>query len=210
MGEQLGKIEKPEVEHFKGKRKLYLVPLVFYGENAPPEYMEKFNLYWEQVNQQIANLESKIGKVSHVYHESITLAGEEGLKIIEKLNPSCYQIAKDKCQSGAALEVTEDKELAEESMDWERFLLTGFVSQKVAKIVSEFYVEASRKRYEGIARRIDETLKPDEVGILFIRESHMVQFPKDIEVFSVAPPALDEIHRWQRDRLSSEKKEESE
>jgi len=210
MGEQLGKIEKPEVEHFKGKRKLYLVPLVFYGENAPPEYMEKFNLYWEQVNQQIANLESKIGKVSHVYHESITLAGEEGLKIIEKLNPSCYQIAKDKCQSGAALEVTEDKELAEESMDWERFLLTGFVSQKVAKIVSEFYVEASRKRYEGIARRIDETLKPDEVGILFIRESHMVQFPKDIEVFSVAPPALDEIHRWQRDRLSSGKKEEPE
>ena len=208
MGEQLGKIEKPEVEHFKGKRKLYLVPLVFYGENAPPEYMEKFNLYWEQVNQQIANLESKIGKVSHVYHESITLAGEEGLKIIEKLNPSCYQIAKDKCQSGAALEVTEDKELAEESMDWERFLLTGFVSQKVAKIVSEFYVEASRKRYEGIARRIDETLKPDEVGILFIREGHMVQFPQDIEVFSVAPPALDEIHRWQRERSATDSKEE--
>ena len=28
----------------------------------------------------------------------------------------------------------------------------------------------------------------------------MVQFPVDIEVFSVAPPALDEIHRWLRDR----------
>ena len=78
----------------------------------------------------------------------------------------------------------------------------------MAKIVSEFYVEASRKRYEDIARRIAETLKPDEAGILFIRENHMVQFPKDIEVFSVAPPALDEIHRWQRDRLSSTPKEE--
>jgi len=208
MEEQLGKIEKPEVEQFTGKRKLYLVPLIFYGENAPPEYMEKFNLYWEQVSQQVANLESKIGKADHVYHESITLAGEDGLKVIEKLNPSCYQIAKNKCQSGAVLEATEDKELAEESMDWERFLLMGFVSQKVAKMVSEFYVEASRKRYEDIARRIDETLKPDEVGILFIREGHMVQFPKDIEVFSVAPPALDEIHRWQRDRSSLEKKEE--
>jgi len=208
MDEQLGKIEKPEAEHFTGKRKLYLVPLIFHGENAPSEYMEKFNLYWEQVSQQVANLESKIGKVSHVYHESITLAGEEGLKVIEKLNPSCHEIAKNKCQSGAVLEATEDKELAEESMDWERFLLMGFVSQKVATIVSEFYVEASRKRYENIARRIDETLKPDEVGILFIREGHMVQFPKGIEVFSVAPPALDEIHRWQRDRLSSKKKEE--
>lgn len=208
MTEQLGKIEKPGTEYFAGKRKLYLVPLVFYGENAPPAYMEKFNLYWQQVSQQVTNLESKIGKVTHVYHESITLVGEDGLKVIEKLNPSCYQIARDKCQSGAVLEATEDKELAEENMDWERFLLIGFVSQKVAKIVSEFYVEASRKRYEDIARRIDETLKPDEVGILFIREDHMVQFPKDIEVFSVAPPALDELHRWQRDRLSSEPKEE--
>lgn len=208
MEEQLGKIEKPEAEYFTGKRKLYLVPLIFYGENAPSEYMEKFNLYWEQVGQQVVNLESKIGKVSHVYHESITLAGEDGLKVIEKLNPSCYEIAKNKCQSGAVLEATEDKELAEESMDWERFLLMGFISQKVAKIVSEFYVEALRKRYENIARRIDETLKANEVGILFIREGHGVQFPQGIEVFSVAPPALDEIHRWQRERSSQQEKKD--
>jgi len=208
MTEQLGKIEKPEAEHFAGKRKLYLVPLIFSGEDAPPEYVEKFDLYWEQVSKQVANLEAKIGKVSHIYHESITLAGEDGLKVMEKLNPSCCQIAKDKCQSGAVLEATEDKELAEESLDWERCLLMGFISQKVAKMVSEFYVNALRKRYEHIARRIDETLKANEVGILFIREGHMVQFPRDIEVFSVAPPALDEVHRWQRNRLSPEKKGE--
>ena len=208
MTEQLGKIEKPEVEHYTGKRKLYLVTLILSGEGAPPEYVEKFTRYWEQVSQHVANLESKIGKVSHVYHESITLAGENGLKVAEKLNPSCCQIAKDTCQNGAVFEATEDKELADENMDWERFLLMGFISHKVAKIVSEFYVEASRKRYEHVAQRIDETLKANEVGILFIREGHMVQFPQDIEVFSVAPPALDEIHRWQRDRPSSEKKEE--
>ncbi|MBA7613206.1 hypothetical protein ES703_20451 [subsurface metagenome] len=206
MTEQLGKIEKPEAEHFIGKRKLYLVPLIFSGEGAPPEYVEKFNLYWEQVSQHVANLELKIGKVSHIYHESITLAGEDGLKVIEKLNPSCCQIARDKCQSGAMLEATEDKELSEESIDWERCLLMGFISQKVAKMVSEFYVAALRKRYEHIAQRIDETLKANEVGLLFIREGHMVQFPQDIEAFSVAPPALDEIHRWRRDRSSLDKR----
>jgi len=208
MTEQLGKIEKPEAEHFIGKRKLYLVPLIFSGEGAPSEYTEKFNLYWEQVSQHVANLELKIGKVSHIYHESITLAGKDGLKVIEKLNPSCCQIAKDKCQSGAVLEATENKELSEESIDWERHLLMGFISQKVAQMVSEFYVTASRKRYEHIAQRIDETLKANEVGLLFIREGHMVQFPQDIEVFSVAPPALDEIHRWHRDRSSPEEKDE--
>jgi len=200
MAEQLGKIEKPEAQRFTGKRKLHLVPLIYCGEDAPPEYAEKFNRYWEQVSQHVANLETKIGKVSHVYHESIDTSGENGLKLMEKLNPSSCQIAKDKCQSGAVLEATEDKELAEESIDWERFLLIGFVSQKVAKMVSEFYFVALRKRYEHIARRIDETLQANEIGILFIQENHMVQFPEDIEVFSVAPPALDEIHRWQRDR----------
>ena len=48
MAEQLGKMEKPEAKHFRNKRKLYLVPLIFSAEEAPAEYVEKFNLYWEQ------------------------------------------------------------------------------------------------------------------------------------------------------------------
>ena len=52
-----------------------------------------------------------------------------------------------------------------------------------------------------------ETLKDDEAGLLFIREEHSVQFPGDIEVFSIFPPTLNEIHRWLRDqaRLGIEK-----
>ena len=209
MAEQLGKIEKPEAKDFTSKRKLYLIPLIFSGKEAPPEYVEKFNLYWQQVGEHIAKLEAKIGRVSHIYHESIAQAGEDGLKAMEKLSPSSCHVAREKCQSGAVFEATEDKELADESLDWERFLLMGFISQKVAEMVSRFYVEALKKRYEHVARRIDETLKADEAGVLFIREGHMVQFPQDIEVFSVAPPALDEIHRWQRERLATEKKDES-
>jgi len=207
MAEQLGRVEKPEAERFAGRRKLFLVPLIFSGEKAPPEYVAKFNLYWEQVNEHIANLESKIGKVSHVYHESISAPGEEGLKATEKLNSSSGRLAREKCRGGAVLEATEDNEVVEESLDWERFLLMGFISQKVANMVSEFYIEALKKRYEHIARRIDEMLKDNEVGVLFIREGHMVQFPKDIEVFSVAPPALDEIHRWRREQLAKEEGE---
>jgi hypothetical protein len=36
-----------------------------------------------------------------------------------------------------------------------------------------------------------------------------VQFPADIEVFSVVPPVLDEIHRWLRNRPTTEKADES-
>jgi len=80
----------------------------------------------------------------------------------------------------------------------------------VASKVSEFYVEVAKKRNELMAKKISETLKDDEAGLLFIREGHSVQFPIDIEVFSVFPPALDEIHRWLRDQagLGIEKAEE--
>ncbi len=209
MAEELGKIEKPEAVKFKGKRKLFLVPLLFSWEDAPAEYAEKFNLYWQQVNEHLANLEAKIGKVMRVYHESVTVAAEDGLKILEKLNPSSCRIVRDKCQRGAQFEAIEDKELAEESVDWERLFLMGFISQKVARVVSEFFIEAARKRYEHIASALNETLKENEVAVLFIRENHMVQFPADIEVFSVAPPVLDEIHRWLRDRASTDKEAET-
>ncbi len=200
MTEELGRIEKPEAEQFKGERKLYLVPLLFAGPDAPEEFIERFDLYWQQVDEQITNQEARIGRVRRVYHESIALGGEQGLKVIETLSAPAHRIVEKKCQAGATLEATELSELAEECMDWERCLLMGFYSRKAAAVVSEFYRETSKQRYDHIASRIDETLEADEVGVLFIREGHMVQFPGDIEVFMVAPPALDAIHRWLRDR----------
>ena len=208
MSEQLGKIEKPEAEEFKGKRKLYMVPLMFSGKNAPKDYVEKYKAYWKQASEHVANLEAKLDKVGHVYHESVYQAGKEGLEAMGKLNTESSRIAKEKSRGGALVESIEDRTLAEETMDWERFILIGFISQKVAQQVSQLYVEALRKRYEHIARQIDETLEVEKAGLLFIREGHMVQFPDDIEVFSVAPPALDEIHRWQREQMAGEKKEE--
>lgn len=209
MTEELGKIEKLDIEQF-GLRKLYVVPLFFSGAEAPQDYKEKLERYWREVNEQIANQEVKVGKVGRIYHESISIGGEEGLKIVEKINPLSYLITKDKCDCGAVFEASELADLADECMDWERCLLMGFFSQKVARTVSEFYQQSAEKRYEYIGRRIDETLQKGEVAILFIREGHAVQFAKDIEVFSVAPPALDEIHRWLRDRSKAGEESESE
>jgi hypothetical protein len=215
--EQLGKIERLEAEQFKQGKKLYLVPLVYSGEKAPDEYKEKCNRYWQQVAEQLTNLAAKIGKVKRVYHESIYQCGEDGLKAVEKLNGSSYQIARTQCDNGAILEPIEERELLEEVTDWQRCLMLSFVSDKVANKVSESYLETAKKRNESIARKIGETLKQDEAGLLFIEEQHSVQFPIDVEVFSIFPPALDEIHRWLReqartgvDRAAEETKGEAE
>jgi hypothetical protein len=217
MPEQLGRIERLEAEQFKHGKKLYLVPLVYFGEEAPDEYKEKCSRYWQQVAEQLASLAAKIGEVKRVYHESIFQCGEGGMKALERLSPSSYQIARTQCDNGAVLETIEEGELLEEVMDWQRCLMLGFVSDRVANKVSEFYIEAARKRNESVAKRISETLGDDEAGLLFMREEHSVQFSSDLEVFNIFPPALDEIHRWLRDQarmgvhnVTEESKEEAE
>ena len=209
MTEQVGKIEKPLAEPFRQRKKVYLVPLLYSSESAPSEYKEKYSHYWQQVTEQLANLEAKIGQISRIYHESISLSGDKALEVMEKLNPDSCAIAKSKCGCGAILEGIEEKELLEEVMDWERCLLVGLISEKVAGKVSEFYLEASAKRYEAMAKKLSETLKDNEAGLLFIREGHKLQFPADIEVFSVFPPELDQIQRWLRGHARAEEKEAS-
>ncbi len=80
-----------------------------------------------------------------------------------------------------------------EFIDWTRCLAVGLQNQNVFTRIYEFYAEASKKRNEHIAKQIDDTLKADEIGILLMREGHQVQLPSDIQVFYIAPPALDEI-----------------
>jgi hypothetical protein len=184
--------------------------LIFSAPDAPPDYKEKLEKYWREVNEQIANQEVKVGKIQRIYHESMSAGGAEGLKIIAEINPLSHLIAKDKFESGAVFEATELAELADECIDWERCLLMGLYSRKALEMVSEAYEKCSVKRFEYIGRRIDETLQKGEAAILFIREGQRVHFAKDIEVFNVAPPALDDIHRWLRDRSkqTEEKNEE--
>lgn len=203
MGEELGQIQRPSVESFGDERKLFVVPLILRGKDAPPEYCERFDLYWQQVREQLGRLEERTGPVQCIYHEAIVAGGEEGLKIMEQMNASSCSIVRERLEKGARLEATDDRELAEESMDWERIMLGGFISEKVARMVSQFYVEASRKRYEHMANRIHETLKPGERAILFITEGHALQFPGETQVFSVFPPALDQIHKWFRDSAAA-------
>ena len=200
MSEELGKIEKPSTEEFRKGRKLYFIPLVYGGSESPAEYREKLDKYWSQVENQVMDLESKLAKIDKIYHELIPVSGDEGIKVIKNLNEKSHHIAVTKMEAGAQLEATEDGEVLTEFIDWSRCLTMGLQNEKVFTTVYESYVAAGKKRNEYIARHLDETLQDDETGALFMREGHQVQFSPDIQIFYVAPPALDEINRWLRDR----------
>jgi hypothetical protein len=200
MSEELGKIEKPLAEEFKKGRRLYFIPLVYCGKEPEPEYLERFNKYWSQVENQMSDLELSLGRVVKIYHELDSLGGDDGIKAIKELNDKSYQIIETRLEGGAQLKATEETRLLTEFIDWTKCLSVGLQNQEVFSKVYEFYLEVSRKRNEHIAKQIDETLEADEIGILFMREGHQVQFPSDIQIFYVAPPALDELKRWLRDR----------
>ena len=202
MSEQLSKIEKPAAEQYVAGRKLYFIPLIFSPTEPPTDLLEKINRYWNQVEEQVTNLEIKLGKVSKVYHELVPIGGEEGVKGIEELNKGGYRITKGRLDKGAEFQPIEEGELLAEFMDWNRCMAVGLHSQKAITVVYESYMQVHKKRNTHIAKQIDDTLKDGEAGILLMREGHQIQFPANIQVFYVAPPGLDEIKRWLRERES--------
>jgi hypothetical protein len=202
MAKKLGKVKKPAAKKFKKGRKLFFLPLIFTPAKPEPDFKELLNKYWQQAREQINNLEEKLAQVKKVYHEWIADSGEEGVKAIETLDTGSKQIVKNILEREAELQPIEDGSLLNEFMDWSRCLSIGLLSQKVFSQVYQSYVEGLKKRHEQMAKRIDETLKSDEIGLLVMREGLQIQFPSDIQVFYIAPPALDEIRRWLREKES--------
>jgi hypothetical protein len=207
MAEELGKIEKPPVERFKKGRKLYFVPLIYGGKDLPEDYLAKFHKYWEQVEKQVEELSGKLGEVNRIYHEYIAASGEDAMKTIGELSEKSQKIVQSCLEKKAQLEAVEDNDILTEFMDWNRCLVIGLQNPKVVSKIYDFYIEAGKKRNEYIARKIDDTLQENEIGLLLMSENHQVQFPPDIQVFYVAPPALDEIKRWLREKESKPDKE---
>ena len=196
MTTPVAQIPKPEAGQYASSRKLLLVPAYIFAPDAPEDGQQILERYWSEVRDQIDNLKRSLGKVVHVYHEALVEDGEAGMKILDGLNPKGGSFIQAMCQSDAQLEATEDRALMEESADWQRCISVGLMSETVRSTAFDGYQRATKERFEHIGARIDETLKESEVGALFIREDHGVQFPSDVQVFYVAPPALDALKRW--------------
>jgi len=197
----IGKIEKPTVEQFrKDKRRLYLVPLVYPGSGLKKEfqkeYGKKIEEYCEEVKNRIQDLEAKLGKINRIYHEMVYQEGKEGAEILKKLSQESYSIVQSFLKRGSLLQATEDEELVRQSMDWARCLATNPQNDQVLAKLTGFYIQTMKRRDEVIGKKIDESLKSGEVGILFIREDMKVNFPSGIEIFRIYPPVLDDIHKF--------------
>lgn len=196
MTTPITQIPKPEASQFKDGRKLFLVPIPMLPPQPPEDAVLLLEKYWSEVRDQIDSLERSLGKVTHVFHEALHVGGSDGMDLIQQINPQGSSFIQAMCLSEVQLEPTEDISALEASTDWQRCLSMGLVSQTVRDIAVDGYQQSTNKRYQHIASKLDELIGEQETGAIFIREDHRVQFPSDIQVFYVAPPALDSLKRW--------------
>jgi hypothetical protein len=208
MAQELGKLERPTAESFEGTRKLFLVPLVYSPSEPPADYVGMLERYWAGARNQIRRLADRTGPIRHIYHEGVAVADEPGLQQIERMSPRSHALIADYVKEDEAkIEALEDAETFYEMLDWHRCLMAGLASRKVMDLALNGYRDSTKRRFEHMAQRIDQTLKPGDSGILLMPEENSLQFPKDIQVFYVAPPALDDVHRWLRDQAQRERAE---
>ena len=207
MTQELGRVERPSADQYRGRRKLILVPLVYSPAADDPEGAAALQNYWEQMQTQVAALENALGGLQRIYHESITDGEGEGMEQLQAGDRRSHEFVAGKREAGAMLEATEDIEVLLETLDLQRCLMMPLASPAVASRLQEWHTEANHRRYEHIAACIDETLPEDGLGLLLISERHQVQFPSDVEVFYVSPPALDEFRRWLQNWVARQQQE---
>lgn len=200
----LGSTGKTDPSRFDGKKKLLLVPLIPIFPDMEKEIPDLLDRFWSEISSQIGNIETVLGTVKHIFHEMIHEEGDGGIQILTQIYPKSANFIKEYINSGAKLQALEDPEIWMELTDWQRCLSIGLISSKVFDIASKGYQEISIKRTNQLPNTINDLMKEDEVGLLFISEGHTVQFPSDIQIFYVSPPSAAELKNMMTDRMKAQ------
>jgi hypothetical protein len=199
---ELGRIQKPNVDEFGGKRKLYCVANIYPIQDAPEDYRELADKYWDEVVRQIEKIENA-GKAGKIFCELISEQTDEELGLLKKINERIHQIIKQRLDEGDTLIPLESKEIFGPYTDWGNCLRVVFTKEVFTKVL-DFFMEFSEKRFQHILKVIDDNLGEAEAGLLIMKDEDRarLQFPRDIEVFLITPPSYDDIVRWLRDNLT--------
>jgi hypothetical protein len=185
-------------------RRLKYVPIIHTGvemgtmfETLKAEYIRRFGIQkWEEHNRIIEDFWQGIRKkildldlnhpCTRLYQDGLPVCGRE-MDIIQelvKMGSPNHRILMDLIHLGAKLEGTEDPKLLLE----EYHLLKDSAADPHDQNMGKRYQQAAKKILQNrdafIGRRIDETLKRGETGLLFMGISHRVDknLPRDIEI----------------------------
>lgn len=198
---ELGKIQRLNVEEFKGKRRLFCIPNIFIPDEKDEDLKNLVEKYWYEAISHVEKLE-KLGFVTKIFVETIFIDGQDAVDVIRDTNPYLYILIERKVSEGAIVLGIENPETFGAFIDWGnclRVVKTSAVMQQVFN----FFNEVVQRRIEEISIKINESLQDGESAILILRDQDRVKLslPRDIEIFLVVPSVYDDILRYLRDKF---------
>jgi hypothetical protein len=157
------------------------------GKEMWAKHKETVAKFWESIAGYFATVDTSNLKI---YQDGLPVDGELGRRIIEqgaKRGSKNHQIILSLMERGAEIRKTEDPSLLKD----EYKNITGLVQSKSASEKAMAYVnyelqrdQLTKRRDKFVAKRIAETLKEGETGVLFMGSYHNISsyLPKDIIV----------------------------
>lgn len=159
------------------------------GEQRWMENQKKIEKFWNDVEAEINTLKLNYSRV-RIYQDGLPRAGDFVLKIVKEAaskGSRNYQIVEKLIEKGATVEETENPKLLLKEYSYLQMLLKATTQKEKSEIKHQYQQvkdEILDERDTFIAKTINETLKDDETGILFIGAEHNVasKLAEDIEV----------------------------
>ncbi|HLA37768.1 MAG TPA: hypothetical protein VJZ02_04800 [Candidatus Brocadiales bacterium] len=153
-----------------------------FGQARWMEHKQAVERIWMEIEKRLTQLQTPT--IQKVYQDGLPVCGKEMELVgdLAKKGSRNHQILLRLAQQGAELVGTEDPQLLKEELTIISKEARG--ERSSPEEYKKGVMERLEKRDNFIARRIDETLKPGETGILFIGMLHKVntRLPKDIQV----------------------------
>jgi hypothetical protein len=161
-----------------------------FGDEFWTKHKETISGFWDSIEKYFSSLEVNNFKI---YQDSLIADGEIAQRIVEdavKASSKNYEIIADLIKKGATLVQTEDFALVKKEMN--KIVKISNAKTIVTKIAAFLLYKLSKnklliKRDKYISKRIDETLKQNETGILFLGASHDIIsiLPDNIQLVEV-------------------------
>ena len=173
------------------------------GDNIWQKHTDTVNGYWTAIQSYFENIELHVPGIK-IYQDGMFVDGEMALKLIQdgvKSGSKNSEIVSNLITRGAILVKTEDFKMVKDEYDGLQLIIKSKNSLK--KIIQLLRYKISKpiflkRRDRFIAATIDETLGPNETGILFVGAYHNVikNLPKDIKVIELKEVA--KIREYQK------------
>jgi len=179
-------------------RMLLLVPRMYSEKEfkglvslMPDDFKARSSEFWGYVEEK---LQIFMGRTHRVYRDGIVRGGVEGLAFLCSEHGENFLIVKKLVENGAVLEVTEDSMLVAESGSWAE----AIKQNPLDSISHEMYEETLRERDRYVSKRIDDTLRDEETGVLFMKPGRTVGLNPQIKIVKVCRfEPEDYLRSWQ-------------